>query len=272
VLESKRKAMIPTPPRPDLAERNRPLLLAGGSTVASFKKDTAQDENIYQIIDDKVDLESSESSSIDWETTQLLARSIKDEDEPVKSRRTPRRLSQRRRTIDSHANTEALPQTNLTEAKLSPSQHKAYASALSWLEKFKKDEPRMRNKIQDSDILIYALWHEGGLSVQQISGLLKFLTSSSLHNCRPNPKRVFLTILHILVFFKLPANKDRTDALKHELGSNPRLGSVEPWWKARLSDVSSGGPQRSEKQDGVTFSKPTVRMGSPGRIESPLST
>jgi hypothetical protein len=148
ILEGKRKALKPTPPRPSFAELGLPIVLAGGSTL-QMCEDSVEGDCLG---------ENTDVGEAGYESTAEGIQASPGED-------------------DSSAIFE-----NPTEMSEKPSQ---VLAAERWATKWRESLPKPRMpRITKSYLRAYSLWHHSGLSVGDIANVLRDppLQSSTVTN------------------------------------------------------------------------------------------
>ncbi|KAL2046133.1 hypothetical protein N7G274_001580 [Stereocaulon virgatum] len=167
MLESKRKALDPTPPRPAHAELKLPIRLANGQTVATYEASENVEESS---VDAGPDLPiSMEELAHDFFNIKL------EDSSPNNSTLVP--LA--RRITNNPLNIHKPPEPSSTSSTAVPSSstkvmHPNVIEANTWLTNYKNSLPIDRKVIaKPSDLRAYHLWYYQGLEVYEIACRLR---------------------------------------------------------------------------------------------------
>lgn len=184
VLEGKRKKLDPTPPRPSDAELNLPIRLANGQTVADYLQAQKGEDAVSNI-------ESHPSSS--------------DSEEEAQEAQDPRESAE-----------------NESSAQKDVSNHNARISAVQandWVLDWQANQPQgYVPKTPGTNLRSYALWHEQGATVKEIT-----LT-------RKPPSKISTVVAHIyeaVIAEKLPVDVGRWQHLSAMYMEQKIPGHVE---------------------------------------------
>jgi hypothetical protein len=167
MLESKRKALDPTPPRPAHAELNLPIRLANGQTVATYEAS----ENVEESgVDSDPDLPiSMEELARDFINIKL------EDSSPNNSTLAPSAKRITNKTPNAHeppepSSTSSIPAPPSSTKPIHPN----VIEANTWLTNYKNSLPTNRKVIaKPSDLRGYHLWYFQGLEVDQIACRLR---------------------------------------------------------------------------------------------------
>ncbi|MCJ1257067.1 hypothetical protein MMC24_004892 [Lignoscripta atroalba] len=141
IMEGKRKALSPTPPRPAHAELNLPIRLANGQTVATYDEpEEVLKENVADN-DQLVDMEEM--------AREFLDIAIEDNGKfqaPIKPKQSP---------PDSQKSSEIV-------------------TAEDWIRRWRSDLPKnYKSKVTPAFLRAYSLWHHQEKSVAEAAALLR---------------------------------------------------------------------------------------------------
>lgn len=167
MLESKRKALDPTPPRPGHAELNLPIRLANGQTVATYEPS----ENVEEYsVDSGPDLPiSMEELARDFCNIQL--------EDSSSNNSTLAPLA--KRITNNPPNAREPPEPSSTSSNPAPPSstkpiHPNVVEANTWLTNYKNSLPTTRKIIaKPSDLRGYHLWYYQELEVDRIACRLR---------------------------------------------------------------------------------------------------
>ena len=146
MLEYKRKALHPTPPRPAHAELNLPIRLADGLSAT-------RPEETIEVIEDSINT-SDENSIISVEELTNNFKKIVFQDS----------------ARDSTPKASAISSSKEKSTTLPPSPEITLAN--NWIDHFKASA-NTRNVAKPAELRAYALWHEQELDIPRIASLLR---------------------------------------------------------------------------------------------------
>ena len=190
MLEAKRKALVPMPPCPAHAELNLPIRLADGRTVVGVDEAS----------------ESCETSNISSNiSVEELASGLERMDIQQQSRKSP--VSPPRYSV-------APPRRQAPSERPSDLPFSAEVSlANEWINQYRSSSITQSDtgvsKARPSELRAYALWHEQGLDVPTIAGLLR---KPPLQN-----STVASYVIKAILNENLPYNTNRTESLKQHV-------------------------------------------------------
>lgn len=189
MLENKRKALFPIPPRPAHAELGIPIQLANGETVASYDGST----------EDRDDNDPTETSDSTLETKELTAELLDARlEEPTVLNVMPLEKI-KRKSVKAAPN--ALPME--------------FIAANDWVAQWRKSLPSSyKPRALPTQLRAYALWHEMQQSVINAAAILRDppLKAST----------VAAYILEALRLEKLPFEKERVMEVVQDLPESLR--------------------------------------------------
>ncbi len=184
VLEGKRKALDPPPPRPAYAELNLPIRLANGQTVATYDEEAEAAEEIV------ADLPPDPSISIEEMARDFLNVAV--EDTPAPSNSQPR-------PIRSQSRSAAPPEV---------------AAADEWVSQWRSTLPSdYKPRATTASLRAYALWHHQDFDVPNVAAMLRDppLKEATVANY----------VLEAIRIEKLPhAGKEKLDMVIYHLNKN----------------------------------------------------
>ena len=142
VLEAKRRALNPVPPRPAHAELNLPIRLAYGQTAATYDEDLEFDSKTL------VGQESSQGVDVGAITRDFANIAIEDD--------TPRfSIPKPAKKISRYQSPEAL-------------------AAEAWVANWRSNLPQNHKlKATPANLRAYALWYDQAIGVEQVAALLR---------------------------------------------------------------------------------------------------
>lgn len=201
VLEAKRKALTPTPPRPAHAELNLPIRLANEHTVATV--DEASETTEAPDISSDISVEE-----LARDVGNMAIRYVSPEKPTIRYINPPQPAVRYCDSPPPHTSPSSEQSTSL-----SPSPELSLAN--QWVDQYRlssiSQSINLTARAKPAELRAYALWHEQGLDVPTIASLLR---RPPLQN-----STVAGYVIKAILSDSLPYDSDRIECLKQYVGA-----------------------------------------------------
>ncbi|KAL2048889.1 hypothetical protein ABVK25_010841 [Lepraria finkii] len=175
ILESKRKALDPTPPRPAHAELNLPIRLANGQTVATYEEapETAEESSVGAEPDLPI---PTEELARDFLNIEVEDPSPKDSSLGPFAKATTKKQTKAHQLskISSTSSAPAPPNSSSAPPVSNKPLHPNVIEANAWATRYMNSLPADRKPVaKPADLRAYHLWYHQGLEITQIASHLR---------------------------------------------------------------------------------------------------